>query len=101
MSGTKFTPGPWAAHCGRDFSAVYTNDGIEVCYCDTQCEDDDEGTVAANARLIAAAPEMYALLERFAAWYDLRKLGAAPTRILDEMAEGAKKTLAALRGEGA
>jgi len=51
MSETKFTPGPWRA--SKDGFDVENVVGAGVCalYADETCE--------ANARLIAAAPEMY------------------------------------------
>jgi hypothetical protein len=73
----------------------------KVCQMDDlypEMSEEERQTILANASLIAAAPEMYALLERFVAWDDLRKLGAAPNRILDEIAESAKTTLAKARG---
>lgn len=67
MTEPKFTPGPWEAYTERYYSAVYADSGnVEVCYCDTQMEDDDNHTVAANATLIAAAPEMYDMLDMLA-----------------------------------
>ncbi|MBQ7649583.1 MAG: hypothetical protein IJS15_01415 [Victivallales bacterium] len=61
----KFTPGPWKAHCERDFSVVYADGGnIEVCYCEAQFTDDDNRTVAHDATLIAAAPEMYEAIKQ-------------------------------------
>lgn len=92
MTEPKFTPGPWLAHTERDYSAVYADSGnIEVCYCDTQMEDDDNHTVAANAHLLAAAPEMYAYLAR-----QLRTLNpeAASAQMI-------RRILAKARGEDA
>lgn len=61
----KFTPGPWMAHCESDFSSVLAGDdhNTEVCYCECQFVDDEQRTVAHNAMLIAASPEMYEMLD--------------------------------------
>lgn len=69
MTAPKFTPGPWVFREGYPphfQSHVYTeNTGkdIAVCYSDE---------TGANAALIAAAPEMWALLSRVAAGEDVR-----------------------------
>lgn len=92
----KFTPGSWLAHTERDYSAVYADSGnIEVCYCDTQMEDDDNHTVAANAHLIAAAPEMYALLNNIL--NDLETDGGISLN--DNAANDIRGLLAKARGE--
>ena len=54
---TKHTPGPW----GHDTRRVYTMDTCQLCSIATMA---DSKAAAANARLIAAAPE---LLEALAA----------------------------------
>lgn len=55
------TPAPWRVARGRAVYAVQTPDDRAVC---TLWQDGDEQ--AANARLIAAAPDMLAALERIA-----------------------------------
>lgn len=52
---TKFTPGPWVVETYElDMWGVYTPDGELIADCGYEQE--------ANARLIAAAPEMYKIL---------------------------------------
>jgi hypothetical protein len=63
MSGTH-TPGPWRADCGGSgnqrggFSVTAANDGVVICgrMGWPHCADESE----ANARLIAAAPDLLA-----------------------------------------
>lgn len=64
---TKHTPGPWTVvKNGNSKSLVRYSDGENVTYV-AQCNDmqfcPEHGTVEANARLIAAAPELLAALE--------------------------------------
>ncbi len=82
---SKFTPGPWRAgrkhpdwpHCKVQYViAECTND--EVC---TLYYNDDEQD--ANARLIAAAPEMYELLHRLAPVLADEGLSAMSLHIFD------------------
>ena len=62
MSGAKHTPGPWRVD--PDFpSDVQTADGLrEICNPSPSDATDEE--LLANARLIAAAPDMLAVLKR-------------------------------------
>lgn len=53
----KFTKGPWRIEEFRDFTSIMAGDS-EICYMD------DDLNRYENARLIAAAPEMYELLGR-------------------------------------
>lgn len=59
MSKGKFTKGPWRIDEFRDFASIMAG-YTEICYIDDDLNCDK---VRANARLIAAAPEMYELLE--------------------------------------
>ena len=62
MSKEKFTPGPWIApNNGGLRGAVVAKDGEMVC--DPSGAGRYEDEMDANARLIAAAPEMYELLD--------------------------------------
>lgn len=71
MSETKFTPGPWEVHPrlwrGKEGgSHAFLEIGSEVSafwVAHVQTFDDDKGEYAANAHLIAAAPEMYSALK--------------------------------------
>jgi hypothetical protein len=65
MSDTKFTPGPWIVD--KSFNAdIQAPDGLDIATCCAEIlnrhTDGEEGI--ANAHLIAAAPDMYAALEK-------------------------------------
>lgn len=60
-SETKHTPGPWAADRDND---VVTSDGTGIAAVHGEDADNEQ----ANARLIAAAPDLYWALERVAHW---------------------------------
>jgi hypothetical protein len=73
----KHTPGPWAVE-GFNPPRVYARDGIDIiCQCDSMEELTLE-TEKANAYLIAAAPDMLAVLRKLANECDGEK--QAPTR---------------------
>ena len=61
MSESKFTPGPWAPR-GNE---VYA-DGRRVADCDSHAPYYIDPIDMANARLIAAAPDLYAVCEEMA-----------------------------------
>lgn len=73
MSKTKFTPGPWFVDAdfyvyggdGRKNQGEYF-DGVEFpLVCDVESDSRDRTENKANAALIAAAPEMYGILEYY------------------------------------
>jgi hypothetical protein len=73
MSETKFTPGPWVV--GNIFELTFGvkrgngTEPIGFVYGPSLAERYDVGrTALANARLIAAAPELYEALERTLNW---------------------------------
>ena len=70
MSKGKFTQGPWRVESFRDFASIMAGED-EICYIDDDltCEN-----VSSNARLIASAPEMYALLGRVEDYFKNRNL---------------------------
>ena len=70
MGKGKFTQGPWRLDAFRDFASIMAGQE-EICYIDDDltCEN-----VSANARLIASAPEMYALLGRVEDYFKNRHL---------------------------
>ena len=70
MGKGKFTKGPWRLDAFRDFASIMAG-ADEICYIDDDltCEN-----VSANARLIASAPEMYALLGRLESYFKNRHL---------------------------
>ena len=107
MSNEKWTPGPWkVTHEAGDF---YENVGVSMDshqknpnhfrtahLWHSECEDDCEETVA-NARLIAAAPELYESLDKL-----LHQLSINDDEGLFEHADmviDARAVLAKARGE--
>lgn len=110
MSGARHTPGPWACHFGdesttcdcRYILAEYGGMGsiADISVCEKMEGDwgDDIGPPAdvakANARLIAAAPDLLAALERFVAHYPN---GINP--MLDDAASAARAAIAKARGQ--
>lgn len=70
MRNGKFTKGPWRVESFRDFASIMAGED-EICYIDDDltCEE-----VSANARLIAAAPEMHALLGRVEDYFKNRHI---------------------------
>ena len=64
MSESKHTPGPWACISGGrsgEFTVYLPSDGMVIC--SRNQYDDKHAEFLANARLIAAAPEMLAALK--------------------------------------
>lgn len=67
MSDVKHTPGPW--EYDKRLNSVYGADGTPVCYSvepqrtGAHTNENDDERRRANGELIAAAPEMWALLE--------------------------------------
>lgn len=66
----KHTPGPWRVESFQDFASIMAGED-EICYID---DDLDCESVRANARLIASAPEMYALLGRLEDYFKNRHI---------------------------
>jgi len=62
--GYTYTPGPWS-YGGKFTRAIFANDGVEVCKLHTRPLPfpSDEAEWLANARLIAAAPELLEALK--------------------------------------
>lgn len=71
MADPKFTPGPWTIdpRHGGDKEIIVRQDGDSWhrLQAAVDCDDCDLDMAIANANLIAAAPDMYAALKRFAA----------------------------------
>ena len=116
MNETKFTPGPWIG-VGPSFGEpkpVYINaiitdrededECFEICHLGLECYDEEQ---EANAHLIAAAPELYEVVERLAKWNkdypssrvygygDIKQIAAE----MDEINTQAQAALAKARGE--
>ena len=97
MSGPKFTPGPWSADTwpdGKGLAFVIKEKGNEA-------EDDDILCALSNhadARLIAAAPELYEACAEILDGLDaITPMGK--WRLIDEWSAKARAALAKARGE--
>lgn len=101
---TQHTPGPWRMDHGANFVWIKDATGAEVIHCfgfDNNAFNFQ--TNSANARLIAAAPEMKLVLEKLAEWnkkyppgriYHMDEaptIEAALTKIINEGIEVLKK----------
>lgn len=98
MSNAKFTPGPWSV-AGKEygwdhFAAVVTPTGI-VANCHIASLSRSHEQTAADAHLIAAAPELYEALEALMADWPADHLPARDTCVKAAIA------LAKARGEQA
>lgn len=95
MSETKFTPGPWEASRWRVCTHIKVGGPPIKVICDTAnnaATRNDEN--AANARLIAAAPALYAALEFVGGW--LASFSMPPTSTIAEKEEALARIDAAL-----
>ena len=89
MSEDKFTPGPWNAPDGGNLSgAVVAKDGEMVC--DPSGAGRYEDEMDANARLIAAAPEMYELLVLLENYYAVRGESNSVTKTISQVLRKAR-----------
>lgn len=82
MYNANHTPGPW--HAGGNGTIIYANDGWGVANATVFHWRQEPGTAEANARLIAAAPELLAALEwavRFIDTYAKKNSGPATPEI--------------------
>lgn len=100
MSEPKFTPGPWVVcpDVGHQIPvASVAMDGIKLNVSHVAGIRNGEG--AANARLIAAAPELYEALEMLLRLDEEHQRGADDDDVCFEV-RTAKTALAKARGEG-
>jgi hypothetical protein len=65
---SKHTPGPWEALTADQDGIVIVSGPFSVCT--VNANEPQEAECLGNARLIAAAPELLAALERLLAWAD-------------------------------
>lgn len=74
----KHTPGPWAADPGGSVTGFRAVDRqpVNICYYCPSGYDTTDGAVCANARLIAAAPELLAVCKTVLARLDLEPADA-------------------------
>lgn len=110
MADTKFTPGPWAVRYDYVVQAPSFDDGRLVPVAQPYGVNSDGTDLFANARLIAAAPELYEALDqlltdmliaqgnmRDAAKHDPRWEGCAEA--IQPRVDAARAALAKARGE--
>ena len=81
MSKEKFTQLPWRIEEFRDFISIMAGYS-EICYIDGDLNCDN---VQANARLIAAAPEMYKLLALLDDYYAVRGESNSVTKTISQV----------------
>ena len=81
MSEEKFTQLPWRIEEFRDFISIMAGYS-EICYIDGDLNCDN---VQANARLIAAAPEMYELLALLDNYYAVRGESNRVTKTISQV----------------
>ena len=62
------TPGPWTAEFHGSVWHIEEGSGVQLSCVYVWTEDDGEKEAAANARLIAAAPELFDVASRLAEW---------------------------------
>lgn len=108
MSGKKWTPGPWSAgYCiyGKfDHVAVHGQRPqpgyIVPCVCLVAPRSEETEEDKANARLIAAAPELYDVLEELLGYSEPPCGGCGCINAPLSVYHKAKAALAKARGEG-
>ena len=97
MSKEKFTQLPWRIEEFRDFISIMAGYS-EICYIDDdlRCEN-----VQANARLIAAAPDMYALLGRLEDYFQNRHIYGygVEEKVSEDLLSEIKKVMKKVRGD--
>ena len=81
MSKEKFTQLPWRIEEFRDFISIMAGYS-EICYIDDDLRCDN---VQANARLIAAAPEMYEFLALLDNYYAVRGESNRVTKTISQV----------------
>ena len=94
----KHTPGPWTVWPDLDVTGTHDDRHSFAAGVAAICDDDDRqgtGVAAANARLIAAAPELLAAVED--AEFLLRKLGQLAGPMQDSCNRSAEDARAAIR----
>jgi hypothetical protein len=75
MKTPKHTLGPWVALPYSRSNRCYVTDGERVIFEDTALE---TGAVTADARLIAAAPDLLLLLQEIEAWFSVNNMPLSP-----------------------
>ena len=101
MSEPKWTPGPWfdggMDHHGQ---SIVRQEFIEICTCWHHSVGAIEQEMKANARLIAAAPELYDYLDIMcSALMEMTDLGGGLSSDVESMLRHSRELLAKTRGE--
>jgi hypothetical protein len=103
---TKHTPAPWSLDLGIRNAAILDTKGNEIALVEVGIHDEEtELELQANAKLIAAAPDMYIELEKCAKLlrsYQIHHLQKGDREKADRnrrRAENCEKVLAKARGE--
>lgn len=103
---TKFTPGPWTfstspegwsntIHVAQADGAPYTDGYSDVGYIIQTCRGEEESTQMANARLIAAAPDLLEALREMVSQFT-----KTPSTLTDSLVRGkAHAAIAKATGE--
>jgi hypothetical protein len=90
----KFSPGPWAIDGNANYLDVINGEGRIAMIDDSRSTGWNTPTVNANARLIAAAPDMYHALQDLIAY-----LGVDVDNGLDELLTNARDAVAKATGK--
>lgn len=96
----KYSPGPWiVAKKSKLTGAVVAKDGEMVC--DPTGAGRYEDEAEANARLISAAPEMYALLGRLEDYFKNRHIYGygVEEKVSEDLLSEIKKVMKKVRGD--
>ena len=99
-SDAKYSPGPWSVAKKRKLTgAVIAEDGEVVC--DPTGAGRYEDEAAANAKLISAAPEMYALLGRLEDYFKNRHIYGygVEEKVSGDLLSEIKKVMKKVRGD--
>jgi hypothetical protein len=77
------TPGPWVVEPGKPLMVVAEKGGFAVLI--SECVKKITPTDKANASLIAAAPDLLALVKEIRKWMDGEVMGAWDAKFIDEI----------------
>ena len=100
MMETKWTPGPWAYEIQPGYACITHERGSIAAASYAKLLDNSPLPMEANARLIAAAPDLYEALERLMQELIAQLYGNIIFIDTTKAMEQARAALAAARGEG-
>ena len=93
----KHTPGPWGvAYKDKHGQSVVKNEHIEIATCWHHCVGEIEKEMHANARLIAAAPDLLQALKIISIWAE----NGSTEKDFDDIAKLANETLEKAKEDG-